>query len=170
MTDIELSEAYSRLRRIAARLMEHERDDHTLAPTEVVHEALARLLERDEDNASGGEEFVTRAVHVMRHVLVDHARRRGARKRGGGIRPWSLEALVDVESSLSDPDADWESLDAALSELACEDRRRHEVVVLRFFGGLDNRQIAKRLDVDERTVSRDWTSARLWLKKKLREE
>ena len=164
-----MAEAYARLRRIAGRLMSYERVGHTLSATEVVHEAMARLLESGwnaGDRATGPQfvQFVQYTAHAMTQVLVDHARRRGALKRGGGRRRVDLD---DVEVALDAPAFDWQSLEAALDVMRREDPRRHSVVVLRFFAGMDNRQIAHQLGVDERTVSRDWVSAKLWLRKEL---
>ena len=164
-----MAEAYARLRRIAGRLMSYERVGHTLSATEVVHEAMARLLESGwnvDDRSKGPQfvQFVQYTAHAMTQVLVDHARRRGALKRGGGRRRVDLD---DVEVALDAPGFDWQSLEGALEEMRREDARRHSVVVLRFFAGMDNRQIAKQLGVDERTVGRDWLSAKLWLRKRL---
>lgn len=166
----DLAQAYERLRRIARRLMGNERVGHTLCATEVVHEALARLLEDGSLSAPPSAEpgefvaFTARAARAMTHVLVDHARRRGAAKRGGGRVRNNLD---DVEAALDAPGFDWLALDEALEHLRRDDPRRHSVVVLRFFGGLDNRQIAAQLSVDERTIGRDWLAARLWLRKRL---
>jgi RNA polymerase sigma factor (TIGR02999 family) len=166
----ELADAYARLRRIAQRLMTYERVGHTLSATDIVHEAMARLLEnegwRAEEMTAGPKfvEFVQHAAHSMQQVLVDHARRRGAVKRGGGRRRVDVN---DVELALDAPEFDWLTLNEALEEMRRHDSRRHSVVLLRFFGGLDNRQIAHQLGVDERTVGRDWSSAKLWLRKRL---
>jgi RNA polymerase sigma factor (TIGR02999 family) len=100
----------------------------------------------------------------MTHVLIDHARRKQALKRGG--MPKRLD-LDDVEASIHAPSEQWMALNDALDEMRRHDARRHSVVVMRFFGGMDNRQIARELAVDERTVGRDWVAAKLWLKQKL---
>jgi RNA polymerase sigma factor (TIGR02999 family) len=100
----------------------------------------------------------------MNQVLIDHARRRRARKRGGAARRLDLD---DLDGSVEAPSRDWLALDEALDEMRYRDPRRHSVVVMRFFGGLDNRQIAAEIDVDERTIGRDWAAAKLWLKKRL---
>jgi RNA polymerase sigma factor (TIGR02999 family) len=167
----ELSDAYARLRRIAQRLLADERKGHTLSATDVVHEALSKLLAAGWQPSKGqGEndvEFIHHAARAMTEVLIDHSRRYNAAKRGGGRRKLRLEDLNDIEAALKKESFDWEAIDLALSDLKRIDARRHSVVVLRFFGGLDNRQIAKQLGVDERTVGRDWSAARLWLKEKL---
>lgn len=168
----ELTELYARLRRIAGRLMQDERDGHTLCPTEVVHEAIARVLSRPPRAGGPGPliELIDRVSHVMRQVLVDHARRRIAAKRGGGRGRFSLNQLDDAEAAIESPHFNWAVLDRALNTLATHDPRRHRVVLLRFFGGLDNRQIARELAVDERTVGRDWLAARTWIKKQLEKD
>lgn len=172
--------AYARLRRIAQRLLGVERQGHTLSATEVVHEALAKLLMSGQEPARAAERdfaaFVRNASRAMTEVLIDHARRRDAGKRGGGRRPVRLDDLNDLERTLAryggDPSEtagafDWSALHDALELLRQVDARRHDVIVLRFFAGLDNRQIARQLGVDERTVGRDFAAARLWLKERL---
>ena len=165
----DLEQVYARLRRIAARIMQGERKGHTLWPTEVVHEAMARSL--DESGRLDGSlslvDLIARMSRVMRQVLVDHARRKKAIKHGGGRGRVSLDDIDDIEAAIESPAFDWVRLDAALEELAKHDARRHQVVTLRFFGGLDNRQIARQLNLDERTVGRDWAAARLWLKQQM---
>ena len=165
----DLEQVYVRLRRIAARIMQGERKGHTLWPTEVVHEAMARSL--DESGKLGDElsvvELIGRMSRVMRQVLVDHARRKKAVKHGGGRGRVSLDQIEDIEAAIESPAFDWVALDHALADLAKHDARRHQVVTLRFFGGLDNRQIARQLKLDERTVGRDWAAARLWLKQQM---
>ena len=165
----ELEQVYARLRRIANRLMQFERPGHTLCPTEVVHEAWARALTGGDASSGAGQlgEAITRLSRVMRQVLVDHARRKRAVKHGGGRGRVGLDQIDDIEAAIESPGFDWLKLDHALAELAQHDPRRHQVVTLRFFGGLDNRQIARELNLDERTIGRDWSSARLWLKKQL---
>ena len=165
----DLEQVYARLRRIAARIMQGERRGHTLWPTEVVHEAMARSL--DESGKLEGSlsvvELIGRMSRVMRQVLVDNARRKQTVKHGGGRGRISLEDIDDIEAAIESPAFDWVKLDYALAELAKHDARRHQVVTLRFFGGLDNRQIARQLNLDERTVGRDWAAARLWLKQQM---
>lgn len=167
----DLADAYARLRRIAQRLLSDERKGHTLSATDVVHEALSKLLAAGWQPSKGqGEddvEFIHHAARAMTEVLIDHSRRYNAAKRGGGRRKVRLDDLDDIEQAIDRATFDWEAIDRALSELKQIDQRRHSVVVLRFFGGLDNRKIAKQLGVDERTVGRDWSAARLWLKEKL---
>src|SRR5688500_15968138 len=116
----ELSELYARLRRIAGRLMQNERDEHTLCPTEVVHEAIARVLSRPPPAGGPGPviELIDRVSHVMRQVLVDHARRRIAAKRGGGRGRVSLNHLDDAEAAIESPPFHWPRLDRGRGPLA----------------------------------------------------
>ena len=170
LNETDLQQAYARLRRIAGRLMSAERAGHTLWPTELVHEAMARLLEADASKPNRDEpvlDLISRAARVMTQVLVDHARHRGAVKRGGGRARVSLDEVGDVEAAIAAPHFNWAALDRALRTLADQDPRRHAVVTLRFFGGLTYEQIARQLNCDERTVGRDWAAAQLWLKKRV---
>jgi RNA polymerase sigma factor (TIGR02999 family) len=166
-----LEHVYQRLRRIAARIMQSERAGHTLSPTEVVHEAMAKALASDDDRKLRSPERVNEVIgqlcNAMRQVLIDHHRHRNAIKRGRGRARVSLDQIEDFEVAVESDAFDWPKLDGVLEELAKHDPRRHQVVTLRFFGGLDNRQIARQLNLDERTIGRDWASAKLWLKKKL---
>jgi RNA polymerase sigma factor (TIGR02999 family) len=145
--------------------MQNERAGHTLTPTDVVHEAMARLLANESRSAAQDPVHVfAQAARAMNHVLIDHARRRRAQKRGGAAKRLDLD---DIDASLFASSRDWMALDEALEEMQRTDSRRHAVVVMKFFGGLDNRQIAAELMVDERTVGRDWNGARIWLSKRL---
>src|SRR5262249_21344691 len=107
------------------------------------------------------------ASRAMTQVLIDHARRRGAAKRGGKRHRVSLDDLEDAEVAIEAPAFDWLALHDALEEMAAKDPRRHRVVLLHFFAGLTDGQIAQELGVDPRTVRRDWAGARLWLKQRL---
>lgn len=147
---------YEQLRAIAAQRMRQERAGHTLQATALVHEAYVRL-------AGGGSSFENQghffrvAAEAMRKILIDHARRRLAEKRGSGKRPANLES-IDIAM-----DADPESavaLDEALTALATEEARAAEVVQLRFFAGLGFAEIAKLMNVSERTILREWAFAR----------
>jgi RNA polymerase sigma factor (TIGR02999 family) len=176
-----LQHAYARLRRIAQKLMSGERRGHTLSATDVVNEAMSKLLsagwspDKAAQAAASGDEdfgqFVRHAAKAMTEVLIDHARRRNAIKRGGGRAKLNLDDLDDIEATLEGETFDeyWPALDEALEELEKIDARRHSVVVMRFFAGMDNRQIARQLEVDERTVGRDWSAARLWLRNRMQE-
>lgn len=155
---------YAELKGIARRQMSRERADHTLRPTALVHEAYMRLV------ASTGERFESRAhffgvaARAMRQVLIDHARKRAADKRGGGRERTSPdEERLGVEYDLDGLIA----LDDALRKLEEMDERAARVVEQRFFAGLTESEIAALLGITERTVQRDWARARAWLYREL---
>jgi len=155
---------YAELRALAARFMREERRTHTLEPTALVHEAYVKLVDGSRVGWEGRSHFLALAAQAMRQVLVDHARRRKARKRGGGARPLALTGL--------DPGAeartlDILALDEALEKLARRNARQAEVVKLRFFAGLTCEETALVLSVTERTVRNDWYVARAWLNREL---
>jgi RNA polymerase sigma factor (TIGR02999 family) len=153
---------YDELRHKARLYMARERVGHTLQATAVVHEAFARMLGGSPNGASweSSRHFFNAAAEVMRQLLVDHARRRGAEKRGGGLQRIELEG-VDLE--VPGDDIDWAGLDEALAELKKRDERRYQVVMLRYFAGLPEHDVAKCLDISEKTVQRDWKVSRMFL-------
>ncbi len=155
---------YPELRRIAARLMRGERRGHTLQPTAVVHEAFMRLVDAQTIEWQDRAHFLGIAARVMRRILIEHARRRGAAKRGGGVEQLTLdEAAVpgaDAAVGLLD-------LDDVLTRFAEVDDRGAQVAELRIFGGLTVRETAEELGVSSRTVNGDWAVARLWLAREL---
>jgi len=151
---------YAELRRQARRYMRGERADHTLQPTALAHEAYLRLAGRERVWADRAHFFAV-AARAMRQVLVDHARRRRAAKRDG----LQLEAPEDVRNE----PVDLLDLDAALAELAQLDPKQVEVVEMRFFAGLSVEETAEALGLSPRTVKREWSTARAWLKHRLRE-
>lgn len=155
---------YPELRRIAARLMRSERRGHTLQPTAVVHEAFMRLVDAQTIEWQDRAHFLGLAARVMRRILIEHARRRGAAKRGGGVEQLTLdEAAVpgaDAAVGLLD-------LDDVLTRFAEVDDRGAQVAELRIFGGLTVRETAEELGVSSRTVNGDWAVARLWLAREL---
>jgi RNA polymerase sigma factor (TIGR02999 family) len=155
---------YDELRRTARHYMRQERQGRTLQTTALVHEAFLRLAGVRMD-FKDRTHFFAFAAQIMRRVLVDYARSRGYRKRGGGISPIQLdgEALA-----LPDRSADVVALDEALSELARRDPRKARVVELRFFGGLSVEDTASALSVSPQTVLRDWSLAKAWLTRELK--
>ena len=159
-----LAEVYSELRALAEAYLRRERAGHTLQPTALVHEAFLRMAEEDPDRWSDSAHFTALAANIMRRVLVDHARRRGAAKRGGGH---DRVTLADVATG--EPELDLLSLDEALTELATLSPRQARVVELRFFGGLSLDEVAHQLEVARSTVAADWQMARAWLNHKLSE-
>lgn len=154
---------YEELRRIANHYIRAERPDHTLQPTALVHEAYLRLIDQRTANYAGRIHFYSVAATLMRRIVVDHARRRNADKRGGG-RVVSLDSGIDAALKESE---DVVGVDEALQRLAAIDPRQARVVELRFFGGLSNEETAQVLGISERTVKRDWTMARAWLHREL---
>ena len=154
-----LEHVYGELRRIAAAQFRAERGDHTLQPTAVVHEAYVRLLGQRRLDWRDRAHFFGLAAAMMRRVLVDHARARGAAKRSGGAAAagTTLAARGAFEVELLD-------LDRALTTFAQEHPRQAKVVELRYFGDLDLDDVAVCLDVSLATVKRDWQFARAWLR------
>ena len=155
---------YEELRRIAAAAMAREAPGHTLQPTALVNEAYLKLAGGRAPTFEGREHLLAVSARAMRQVLVDHARRRQAARRGGGVHPVTL-SLADpaVEMPLDDMLA----LDEALDELGARDPRLREVVEYRYFAGLNDSEIAECLGVTRRTVQRDWVRARSWLNRRI---
>ena len=161
---------YNELRQLARSYLRRERTDHTLQPTALVHEAYLRLVDDSQIQWQSRAHFFGVAARVMRRILVDHARRQAAAKRGGGLsRDIPLE---DVDAIAATPDlggVDLVALDDALRNFGRTYPRQSEVVELRFFGGLSAGEIGAVLQVTERTVLRDWEFARAWLRRELRD-
>lgn len=149
------------LRRMAHAYMQIERDGHTLSTTGLVHEAYVQLAERTGAVAwRGRAELMALVSKVMRHVLVDYARRRRAGKRGGGY----LRVALTDDIAVADTEvAEVLAVDHAIEKLAVRDARLAQVVECRFFGGMSENEIADLLGVSTRTVERDWTRARAYL-------
>ena len=145
---------HAELRQLARRFLRGERRDHTLAPTDLVHEAWVRL--------GRGRNFVA-AARVMREVLIDHARRRSAAKRSGGRRV----EMPDPEAVAIERDAYVIALDEALADLAQIDPELSAVVELRFFGGASVEETAAALELSPRTVKRRWQLAKAWLHREI---
>ena len=158
---------YQELRRLARAYVLRERPDHSLSPTGLVHEAYLRLVDQKRARWQNRAHFFAVAAHVMRRLLVDHARARGASKRGSGLTVSLDEADVDVAAPLQAQRPDVIALDRALEKLARIDARQSRLVELRFFGGLTVDEAAAVLDVAAITVKRDWALARTWLYREL---
>jgi RNA polymerase sigma-70 factor (ECF subfamily) len=159
-----IPQVYGELRRLAAHYMRSERGNHTLQPTALVNEAYTRLVQQPQIPWQSRAHFFATASHLMRHILVDHARARRAGKRGG------LQQQVTLDDALlpsSERTIDVLILEEALENLAQFDPRQARIVELHFFGGLTFAEIALVLNVTERTVKRDWSMARAWLKGEL---
>ena len=151
---------YTELRSLAASYLRGERRDHTLQPTAVVNEAFVRLIDQTGMPWKNRAHFFAIAAVAMRNILTDHARRRGAEKRGGGLERVHLDEAANVMDTAG---VDVVALDEALTELATLDARRHRIVELRFFGGLAMDEIAELLGVSLTTVENEWRGARAWL-------
>lgn len=155
---------YPELRRLARSLMRRERPGHTLQPTELVHDAYMKLVDQTIVLARDRGHFLGIAARAMRQILVDHARRRHAEKRGG---QWDRVTLVDSLGSHGADGIELLALDEAIASLAARDERAARVVELRVFGGLTVEEIAQALEVSKRTVDTDWQFARLWIARAL---
>lgn len=157
------------LRRMAGRYMAGERADHTLDPTELVHELYLKLVDQRQVDWKNRAHFFGCAANMMRRLLVDHARIRSAQKRGSGVRALPLDEVRDAAAPhrLDQEDRQLLALHEALGELEALEPRKSRVVELHFFGGLSYREISEVLGVAVRTIKRDWSFARLWLHQKL---
>ena len=154
---------YDELHRLARRYMSRERKGHTLQTTALINEAYVRLVGQ-KVNWANRSHFFAISAQIMRRILIDHARRHAYAKRGGGAQQVSLEEAAAITP---DQSAELLRLDEALKSLAEMDPRRSQVVELRYFGGLNNEEIAGVLNVSENTVTRDWNMARAWLYQQL---
>ncbi len=158
--------SYAQLRQIAGRAMRGEAGSHTLQPTALIHEAVIRIFKKDDMPALPNRAYFYGAMaRAMQRILVEHARKRKAVRRGGDRERLPLdETMLCVEAQSG---VDLLSLDDALRRLELHDKRGYEVVALRFFAGMEHQQIAEELGVSLATVNREWRFARLWLKKEL---
>lgn len=151
---------YGELHHIADRELRGGRGSETLTPTALVHEAYVKLVDAARVDLASRTHFFALSCRAMRQVIVDHARRRQAGKRGGGERPVPLEAVPTLAEA---PAEDVLALDAALKELAALDPRLEQVVECRYFGGLSVPETAEVMGTSERTVERDWARAKAYL-------
>jgi RNA polymerase sigma factor (TIGR02999 family) len=156
---------YDELRRRAHWLRRDQHGDDTLTTTGLVHEAYLKLVDQTRANWQDRAHFLAVASMAMRQILVDHARERGALKRGGDLRRVDLDEDVVAASEQA---AHLLALDEALTELAQVDGRLARVVECRFFGGLTEEETAEALGITARTVRRDWTKAKALLYQRLR--
>lgn len=155
---------YDELRSLARNYLRRERSDHTLQATGLVHEAYLKLVDQTRTNFHDRAHFFALAAQVMRRVLVDHARKHRAEKRGG-----QLEEVIFMEELTRAPEAsvDLLALNDALNDLAKLDPRQSQVVELRFFGGLAVEEVAEVLHISARTVKREWRWAKAWLRRRI---
>jgi RNA polymerase sigma-70 factor, ECF subfamily len=155
---------YPELRRLARSLMRREREGHTLQPTELAHDAYLKLIDQTAVLARDRAHFLGIAARAMRQILVDHARRRRALKRGAVMERVTFNEMLGHGAR---QDVELLALDEALTTLAAKDERAARVVELRLFGGLTIEEIAETLAVSKRTVDGDWALARLWIARAL---
>ena len=154
---------YGELRRVASARLRNE-GRHTLQTTALVHEVYLRLVGLDRMDLQNRTHFFAMAARLMREILVDHARRRHALKRGGDL---TVLGLGGVDARVENKVVEVLALDEALTELASFDERAGRVVELRFFAGLSIAETADALDISSATVERDWTVAKAWLLQRL---
>lgn len=155
---------YDELRRLASAYMRRERPDHTLQATALVHEAYLRLVDQTQIDWRGRAHFFSIAARLMRQILVDHARERNAKKRGGGMTKLALD---DAVSFPAESEIDLVALDDALKTLASFDQQQSQIVELRFFGGLTIEETSEVLAVSPSTIKREWGLAKAWLRREV---
>lgn len=151
---------YAELRNVARRHLSIEEPGHTLQSTALVHEAYLRLVDQDRVQWQNRTHFFAVSARLIRRILVDHARRRQAAKRGGSIRRLTLDDSIDA---LGRKDVDLVALEDALNSLAELDPQQARVIELRFFTGLTISETAMALGISPATVNRDWVTAKAWL-------
>lgn len=158
---------YDEMRRIAHRYVQHEHNGHTLQTTALVNEAYLRLASQQKIEWQNRAHFFAVTAQVMRHILIDHARRRHYAKRGGDLQQVPLEDAAVMTQQRA---AELVALDEALDDLAKLDPRKSQVVELRYFGGLSLEETAEVLEISPMTVRRDWRAAKAWLYRRMKDE
>jgi len=160
---------YKELHDLAHGYLRREHPGHTLQSMALVHEAYLRLVDQKPLDINDRSHFIAVAARLMRQILVDHARSRGAAKRGAGLKVGlsaaAARADARAESAL---EIDLMALDDALTELARLDERQGRIVELRYFGGMTNEEVALALGISPATVKREWTVAKAWLSRRIR--
>lgn len=156
---------YEELRRLAMARMAHEAAGQTLQPTALVHEAWLRLVASGSQSWQNRAHFFGAAAEAMRRILIENARRKSRIKRGGGLAHLDIDSMDLAEST---PDDKILLIDEALERLRLEDPERARVVVMKFFAGLTNQEVAESLGVTERTVERQWAYAKAWIYRSIR--
>ena len=155
---------YDELRRMARRYMRRQPSGHTFQTTELIHEAYLKLAKQEEPNWQNRAHFFGAAAQAMRHILVDYARSKNSKKRGGLAEKITL---ADNPVAAENRSEEIVALDDALKQLALLDERKSRVVEMKFFGGLNIEEIAEVLKLSPETVKRDWKFARTWLLREL---
>jgi RNA polymerase sigma factor (TIGR02999 family) len=162
---------YDEIRRIAHRYVQREREGHTLQTTALINEAYLRLAGSKNIEWQNRAHFFAVTAQVMRHILIDHARRRRYLRHGGEAEHVPFDQALTEAGLMSQPRAtELVALDDALSELAKLDPRKSQVVELRYFGGLTLEEAAEVLEVSVMTVRRDWRAAKAWLFRRINDE
>jgi RNA polymerase sigma factor (TIGR02999 family) len=157
---------YNELRNLASARMLQESAGHTLQPTALVHEAWLRLAGDGKQNWKGRAYFFAAAAEAMRRILVEHARRKSRLKHGGGQQRLNIE---DLQLAETPPDEKILLVEDALEQLERSNPERARVVVMKFFAGMTNKEVADMLDIGERSVDRHWVCAKAWLFQKLQD-
>lgn len=157
---------YNELRGLAAARMSQEAAGHTLQPTALVHEAWLRLVGDSNRNWKGRAYFFAAAAEAMRRILVERARRKARLKHGGGQHRLNIE---DLELADAAPDEKILMVNDTLEELERSNPERARIVVMKFYGGMTNKEVADVLGIGERSVDRHWMCAKAWLFQKLQE-
>lgn len=158
---------YNELKHRARFLMSKERADHTLQPTALVHEAFLKLTQLKEIKWNNREHFYRFVSQLMRQILVDHARLYATAKRSRNKVKFSIE---DLQLAVEDRAQSILFLDEALNRLADFDAQQSQIVEMRYFGGMNNAEIAEVLNISTRTVMRDWEAARVWLYREINKQ
>ena len=158
---------YAELRKLAASHLGRERQNHTLQPTALVHEVYLKIVDQTRVDWRGRTHFFAVGAQIMRRILVDHARAHKAAKRGGGRHRITLDEKL---AAAPGRDEDVLALEEALAKLAQLDSRQAKMVELRFFGGLTVADVAEVLQMPKRSVEREWTMIRSWLRRELSED
>lgn len=158
---------YDELKKIAAQYLRKERREHTLQPTELAHEAYLKLIDISNVNWQDRAHFFAVSAQVIRHILVDHARAKATDKRGGAAERIVLDEAISFSE---EQDTDLLALDEALKNLATFDEQQSKIVELRFFGGLTIEETAEVLKISPATIKREWTLAKAWLFKRMKDE
>ena len=156
---------YEELRQMAAARMARETAGHTLQPTALVHEAWLRLVGADDRTWKNRAYFFASAAEAMRRILVEHARHKSRLKYGGGQERLNIE---DLELADATPDVKILMVNDALEQLEREHPERARIVVMKYFGGMTNKEVSENLGIGERSVDRHWVCAKTWLFNKVR--
>lgn len=162
-----LAAVYDELRRLAHGYMQNERSDHTLQPTALVHEAYVQLIGWENVTWQNRAHFFAVAARIMRQVLIEYARQKNSKKRGGGWQKIVLDEAISFPSQ-GGKEFDLLEINDAINALAELDERQARIVELRFFGGLTDEETGHALGVSAKTVQREWTLAKAWLRRRLK--